>query len=92
MLINLLNIAILLICRGFKRVLQLPTEIWKQMSMNLFCHSHENLPVAMATFRPQKMDCLVGDNILVVHQTVVRTNSVHFVQVIKARAPALEFD
>ena len=71
-----------LLFRGFKRVLQLPSEFLQQMSVNLYCHNQNHLPVAMATVGPHKMDCLVGENVLVVHQSIVTADSVHFEQVI----------
>lgn len=63
--------TILLHERGFKRVLELPSENWIQLAQNWCCHGNNNLSNMTGALEPDENDCFVGEYYIMVNSSSV---------------------
>ncbi|XP_015778721.1 PREDICTED: E3 ubiquitin-protein ligase E3D-like [Acropora digitifera] len=63
--------TILLHERGFKRVLELPSENWIQLAQNWCCHGNNNLSNMTGALEPDENDCFVGEYYIKVNSSSV---------------------
>ncbi|KAK2550542.1 E3 ubiquitin-protein ligase E3D [Acropora cervicornis] len=61
--------------RGFKRVLELPSENWIQLAQNWCCHGNNNLSNMTGALEPDENDCFVGEYYIKVNSSSVMSDN-----------------
>lgn len=67
--------------RGFKRVLELPSENWIQLAQNWCCHGNNNLSNMTGALEPDENDCFVGEYYIMVNSSSVVSDNLQILPV-----------
>ena len=57
--------------RQFDRVLELPSENWRELAQDWCCHGTSHLTSATGVLEPSEKDCFVGEYYIKVHPSII---------------------